>query len=90
MEMGRNLEHTTERHQRGFKVPMELGSMYDFSEDGKSRRYVTLNYAHTRILLSTRIPIRTHINAHTNKPANQVQPNKQIPKYTAFMSYEQH
>ena len=26
MEMGRNLEHTTERHQRGFKVPMEMGS----------------------------------------------------------------
>ena len=23
----RNLEHTTERHQRGFKVPMETGSM---------------------------------------------------------------
>ena len=27
METGRNLEHTTERHQRGFKVPMETGSM---------------------------------------------------------------
>ena len=27
METGRNLEHTTERHQRGFKVPMELGSL---------------------------------------------------------------
>ena len=27
MEMGRNLEHTTERHQRGFKVPMEMGSL---------------------------------------------------------------
>ena len=26
METGRNLEHTTERHQRGFKVPMEMGS----------------------------------------------------------------
>ena len=26
METGRNLEHTTERHQRGFKVPMETGS----------------------------------------------------------------
>ena len=26
MEMGRNLEHITERHQRGFKVPMEMGS----------------------------------------------------------------
>ena len=25
METGRNLEHTTERHQRGFKVPMETG-----------------------------------------------------------------
>ena len=25
IEMGRNLEHTTERHQRGFKVPMETG-----------------------------------------------------------------
>ena len=24
MEMGRNLEHITERHQRGFKVPMEI------------------------------------------------------------------
>ena len=28
METGRNLEHTTERHQRGFKVPMETGSMF--------------------------------------------------------------
>ena len=28
MEMWRNLEHTTERHQRGFKVPMEMGSMF--------------------------------------------------------------
>ena len=27
METGRNLEHTTERHQRGFKVPMETGSI---------------------------------------------------------------
>ena len=27
METGRNLEHTTERHQRGFKVPMEAGSL---------------------------------------------------------------
>ena len=27
METGRNLEHTTERHQRGFKVPMETGSL---------------------------------------------------------------
>ena len=27
METGRNLEHTTERHQRGFKMPMETGSM---------------------------------------------------------------
>ena len=27
METGRNLEHTTERHQRGFKVPMEMGSV---------------------------------------------------------------
>ena len=27
METGRNLEHTTERHQRGFKVPMETGSV---------------------------------------------------------------
>ena len=26
METARNLEHTTERHQRGFKVPMETGS----------------------------------------------------------------
>ena len=24
---GRNLEHTTERYQRGFKVPMETGSL---------------------------------------------------------------
>ena len=28
MEMGRNLEHTAERHQRGFKVPMEMGSLF--------------------------------------------------------------
>ena len=27
METGRNLEHTTERHQRGFRVPMETGSI---------------------------------------------------------------
>ena len=27
METGRNLEHTTERYQRGFKVPMEMGSL---------------------------------------------------------------
>ena len=27
METGRNLEHTTERHERGFKVPMETGSI---------------------------------------------------------------
>ena len=27
MEMGRNLERTTERHQRGFKVPMEMSSL---------------------------------------------------------------
>ena len=27
METGRNLEHTTERHERGFKVPMETGSV---------------------------------------------------------------
>ena len=25
METGRNLDHTTERHQRGFKVPMGNG-----------------------------------------------------------------
>ena len=25
--MGRNLEHTSERHQRGFKVPMEMGPL---------------------------------------------------------------
>ena len=28
METGRNLDHTTERHQRGFKVPMETGSLW--------------------------------------------------------------
>ena len=27
METGRDLDHTTERHQRGFKVPMETGSV---------------------------------------------------------------
>ena len=30
MGTGRNLEHTTERHQRGFKVPMETGSLIAF------------------------------------------------------------
>ena len=35
METGRNLEHTTERHQRGFKVPMETGSM----TNGEMKKY---------------------------------------------------